>query len=687
MIGGSGADKLTGDANDNIINGGLGKDIINAGAGNDIIIYDAADTVDGGAGIDSLDASGQTAGVTIDLSAAKSNIKNIENLIGSKGADQLTGDAKANLLVGNDGDDIIDGKDGADILTGGAGKDQYKFGIGYGHDTITADASNKDDTIVFGAGITFDSLVFSQAGDNMVINLNNSTNDRVTIEGWFADSNNQIGQFQFSNGSIVRNISGTKENDSNLQGTNSEDIIFGLSGNDSIFGLAGNDYIFGGEGDDVIDGGFGNDIINGGAGDDIIIYDEDDIIDGGEGVDSLVASVQTGGITVDLSTASNIRNIENLIGGIGADRLTGDANANRLVGNDGDDILDGREGDDILTGGAGRDQYKFGMGYGHDTITADASNTDDTILLGKDITLSLLDFKQSGNDLVIGLKNSASDHLTIEGWFTGNNVKEIRFSDGSNLYYKQGAESDDTWLQGSSYGDFILGFGGNDKIYGLSGDDYIDGGDGDDFLFGGDGVDILIGGNGNDLCESGEGNGTQMYGGAGNDILKGTGHNYFSGLYLDGGDGDDILTGVFVRSHLYGGNGNDLLHQDYGSSYLDGGNGDDIIEAYSGDTLVGGEGNDIYNIYRNDAEGLLIDNYSVSGSSEVDTLRFEPSGFTVDAFAFERNGNDLVLSLLSRGNEIVRVSNWFMGEDYQIDKVIFSDNTTYTAAQITSLVR
>ncbi len=526
----------------------------------------------------------------------------------------------------------------------------------------------------------------------MVIDLKNSTNDRLTIEGWFADSNNQIGQFQFSDGSTMRNFQGTKGNDANLQGSSGADLILGLSGNDTIYGLAGDDRIYGGEGDDTIDGGLGKDIIDAGAGNDIIIYDAADTVDGGAGIDSLDASGQTAGVTIDLSAANpNIKNIENLTGGKGADQLTGDANANRLVGNDGDDILDGKEGADILTGGAGKDQYKFGIGYGQDTITADASNKDDTIVFDEDITIGSLAINQLGNNLIIDLKNSTNDRLTVEGWFadSNNQIGQFKFNDGSTLYYTQGTEGDDIGLKGSSSGDLIFGFGGNDKIYGLSGNDYIDGGDGDDFLYGGDGTDILIGGNGDDVCESGEGDGDQLFGGAGNDILKGGEYNRFA--YLDGGDGDDILTGVFYKSTLLGGAGNDLLHQEYSDSYLDGGSGDDVIEAYCGDTLVGGEGNDIYSIYRSDARRVVIDNYSVNGSSEVDTLIFKPydkpSEFTAGAFAFERDGNDLVLSALSRGSEIVRVSNWFMGADYQIDKVIFSDNTTYTAAQITSLVR
>ena len=48
-------------------------------------------------------------------------IRNIENVIGTAGADTISGDAAANTLTGLDGDDIIRGGGGSDVLSGGDG--------------------------------------------------------------------------------------------------------------------------------------------------------------------------------------------------------------------------------------------------------------------------------------------------------------------------------------------------------------------------------------------------------------------------------------------------------------------------------------------------------------------------------------------------------------------------------------
>ena len=49
------------------------------------------------------------------------------------------------------------------------------------------------------------------------------------------------------------------------------------------------------------------------------------------------------------------RNLENLTGGAGNDRLVGDGAANVLAGGDGDDTLLGGAGTDVLVGGNGAD--------------------------------------------------------------------------------------------------------------------------------------------------------------------------------------------------------------------------------------------------------------------------------------------------------------------------------------------
>lgn len=123
LDGGPGADQLT---------GGTGADTLVGGGGDD--------TLSGGGGTDTASYEDHDGGVTVALQTASGNgsggesdgITEIENLIGSPGADVLTGSTVANSIEGGDGDDAIGGgPEGAtpapDALAGGAGADTVTY--------------------------------------------------------------------------------------------------------------------------------------------------------------------------------------------------------------------------------------------------------------------------------------------------------------------------------------------------------------------------------------------------------------------------------------------------------------------------------------------------------------------------------------------------------------------------------
>ena len=125
----------------------------------------------------------------------------------------------------------------------------------------------------------------------------------------------------------------------------------------------------------------------------------------------------------------------------------------------------------------------------------------------------------------------------------------------------------------------------------------IDGGTGNDLLTGGGGRNVIIGGTGCDF----------LYGDGGDDILM-------------GGDGDD---------QLFGGSGNDVLVGGNGDDYLDGGTGRDlIIGSQDNDTLCGGGDEDIliggYTLHDNNVAALdavmAIWSSNASFNSRVATL-------------------------------------------------------------------
>jgi len=123
----------------------------------------------------------------------------------------------------------------------------------------------------------------------------------------------------------------------------------------------------------------------------------------------------TGGAGTD-----TLSNIEGLIGGSGADKLTGDASNNTLWGNAGADILSGGDGNDQLRGGAGLDTLTGGNGadwFIFDT-TANATTNKDTIT----DFVSGTDKLQFSKAIFAGLSNAALGDLTTDAFWSGAGV-------------------------------------------------------------------------------------------------------------------------------------------------------------------------------------------------------------------------------------------------------------------------
>ncbi|WP_342154928.1 calcium-binding protein, partial [Methylorubrum sp. SB2] len=129
LSGGDGSDTLIGHFGADTLNGGNGDDILVADVWDpgDFYIPDGADTIDGGAGIDTVDYGFAASAVTVVLNgatyatvtyanSADDRVRNVENVVTGSGNDKLTGDGNANVL---------DGGLGADTLSGGAGSDTY----------------------------------------------------------------------------------------------------------------------------------------------------------------------------------------------------------------------------------------------------------------------------------------------------------------------------------------------------------------------------------------------------------------------------------------------------------------------------------------------------------------------------------------------------------------------------------
>jgi Ca2+-binding RTX toxin-like protein len=154
----------------------------------------------------------------------------------------------------------------------------------------------------------------------------------------------------------------------------------------------------------------------------------------------------------------------------------------------------------------------------------------------------------------------------------------------------------------------------------------INGGDGNDTITGSFGADSINGGNGNDSIVGGDGNDT-LLGGAGNDTLSGLA-------------GDDEIDSGAGNDSVLGGDGNDELHGGTGLDTLDGGNGNDCLHGDAdNDKLIGGAGNDTL---RGGTGNDLLD-----GGLSDDVLLGEDGNDT----ALGGLGNDVILG--GAGNDLL----------------------------------
>lgn len=330
-----------------------------------------------------------------------------------------------------------------------------------------------------------------------------------------ATINGTSGNDTLTSGNQADTLNGLGGNDV-LYGGGGNDLLNGDAGNDSLYGGSGADRLFGGDGDDLLDGGSGNDILYGGNGNDILNGGDGndsmfgdagddtllggagaDTMDGGSGIDTVDYSSTSTAVVVNLATGigggsssshsngDRYSNIENVIGGSGADTITGNGEANHLsggggndqiFGGDGDDTLDGGTGNDILEGGAGNDLLLGGAG--NDNLSGGAG--DDTLDGG------------AGNDTLSG--GAGNDTAT---WESSGSAVNANLLTGTATGTASGTDalSGIENLTGSAYGDTLTGDGQANVIDGGGGSDNINAGSGNDTIYGGDGNDTIVAGN------------------------------------------------------------------------------------------------------------------------------------------------------------------------------------------------
>ena len=295
MSGGLGNDALKGSST-------AANDAMHGGDGNDLLFGgDGADAMFGDAGTDTADYTGRPSRVVVSIDGVANDGKtgegdnvmgDVENVIGGLGNDQLTGSAIANRLDGGPGDDTLLGEGGPDVLIGGLGIDTASY----------ADQS---------ASVT--------------VVVDNLANDGLAGEGDLVSMD-------------IENVTGGSAGDS-LTGNNAANVLSGGLGDDTLRGDTGNDLLNGGLGADVMFGGTGTDTADYATRNPALNITIDGTANDGQAGE--LDNVQT--------------DVENLIGGSGADTLSGKSGTNLLIGGAGNDQLKGKGGNDLLLGGLGAD--------------------------------------------------------------------------------------------------------------------------------------------------------------------------------------------------------------------------------------------------------------------------------------------------------------------------------------------
>ena len=340
-------------------------------------------TVWDGNGIDTYDASAYSEGVTLQLapgawstlgSSQLADLGNNQKAPGSVANAYLYGNDTRSLIenaIGGSGDDTLRGNAGNNSLSGGAGNDQLWGG------------TNGSDTLTGGAGSNAYWWDVKNANDSVI---SSSSTDAIIFTGFNFDLRTggytSSGDLWFSRngGSSQVTIQGWQNQNS---ASRIQSFVFNESGTLKAFAW------------------------NATAQVEVDLYD-------GAYSSAAVRSVTC----VDTSNAI-------LRGSTGNDTITG--------GSGNDQIWGGSNGNDLLSGGAGLDSYWFGVNDGADTISADSTNNQDSVVFcgpgfGNGGIASTV---VSSNNLTITLVQGAS--LTLQDWGEGGGYRlnQFNFQTGS----------------------------------------------------------------------------------------------------------------------------------------------------------------------------------------------------------------------------------------------------------------
>lgn len=547
LIGGNAGDAQ---ADTVITHGTNGNDIIDVfGAGSSLSVLGLSAAVNitssegandslvivGGEGNDGITATTLPAGVSrLTLDGGAGN----DTLLGSQGAD---------TFLGGDGNDFVFGDNGNDVALLGAGDDVFQWDPGDGNDTIEGQ-DGTDALVFFGSNASENVNIVANGGRALLIRdiagvtMDMNDVERIDFRGLGGADNIVVGDLSGTDvtqiGIDLRGPNGGGDEAADtvtVNATNGADVfgVAGDAGGITVFGLQAGVSIFQQE--------VANDrlTLNGLGGDDVID----------------ATSLEADGIQLTMN------------GGLGNDAF---------LGSEGDDVVNGGDGDDIALMGAGDDRFVWNPGDDNDTLEGQAgfdvmqfngSNASENInitanggrvLFQRNVANVLMDLNdmESINFNALG----GADNIVV-GDLSGTDVVEVNVAMGGadgqfdNVAAIGTAGDDVALVVGDASGVSVLGLAAQINITGSEAAN--------------DRISIVMG-DGDDVVEA-----SGLAAGA-------------IGLYVDGGDGDDVIIGSAGDDFLFGGAGDDVIIGGGGNDVIDGGEGDDVeIQGFSAGAGLG----------------------------------------------------------------------------------------------------
>lgn len=538
--------------------------------------------------------------VSASAHSASAAVSDADQLFGADGNDYLEGRGSEDYLSGGNGDDILSGGDGNDTLIGG---NAGFLDVGLSNSTF-ASATNVDDALLWSTNPDPEGLI----GDDTV--------PHTTIAGVAAGAYDVFSVTLAAGATITLDVDFAFKEGVDPTSFDSFVELFDASEARVAFD----------DDSPASEGGEGSIPVTSTS-----VNSRDSYLTYTAATAGTyyfrVGQYASGGVSVPIAEgATYVLNVSatdhafDNAGEQGEDLLRGGAGNDRLEGNGGDDVLDGGVGNDIIRGGAGIDRVDFTRADAAVTVSLGTSAAQNT---------------GSGQDAIVQVED----------------------------------------VTGSRFADRIIGSIGDNTLSGLDADDTLTGAGGADLLSGGNGLDTLLGGIGDD----------QLYAGSGNDVLNGqAGADYMEGsigddsYYVDNeldaiveyedegtdsvrsslvaytltadverlfilGGGTRSGTGNAIDNGIQGGNGQDTLSGLDGADTLRGNNGLDILDGGAGndilyggalrDTLTGGTGRDQFRFEAGDTSSLIAQADRITDFTKADLDRINLSAIDANGAA------------------------------------------------------